>query len=55
MNPKEIKRKIHKPDDAISDNGLKNLAPNELELSENLKIILTEDYELLNKLAQRQE
>jgi uncharacterized protein YeeX (DUF496 family) len=61
MKTKEIKTEIHKVIDAIPDNvlqdildylkQLQDISQSKLELSKNLKLILTEDKELLEKLA----
>ena len=61
MRTKEIKTEIHKVIDEIPDNvlqdildylkQLQDISQSKLELSKNLKLILTEDKELLEKLA----
>ena len=61
MKTKEIKTEIHKVIDKIPDNvlqdildylkQLQDISQSKLELSKNLKLILTEDRELLEKLA----
>jgi uncharacterized protein YeeX (DUF496 family) len=61
MKTKEIKTEIHKVIDTIPDNvlqdildylkQLQDISQSKVELSKNLKLILTEDRELLKKLA----
>lgn len=61
MRTKEIKTEIQKVIDEIPDNvlqdildylkQLQDISQSKLELSKNLKLILTEDKELLEKLA----
>ncbi len=61
MKTKEIKTEIHKVIDTIPDNvlqdildylkQLQDISQSKVELSKNLKLILTEDRELLEKLA----
>lgn len=61
MKTKKIKTEIHKVIDAIPDNvledileylkQLQDISESKRELSKNLKLILTEDRELLEKLA----
>lgn len=61
MKTKEIKTEIHKVIDTIPDSvlqdildylkQLQDISQSKVELSKNLKLILTEDRELLEKLA----
>ncbi len=61
MKTKEIKKEIHKviykvPENVLQDildylKQLQDISQSKLELSKNLKLILTEDKELLEKLA----
>lgn len=61
MKTKEIKTEIHKVIDRIPENvlqdildylkQLEDISQTKRELSKNLKLILTEDKELLDKLA----
>ena len=61
MKTTEIKTEIHKVIDTIPDNvlehildylkELQDISQSKLELSKNLKLILNEDRELLEKLA----
>ena len=62
MKTEEIKTEIHKVIDTVPDNilgdilnylkQLQEVSQKNIELSKNLKLILTEDRELLEKLAQ---
>lgn len=62
MKTTEIKTEIHKVIDTIPDNVLQDIldylkqlqdtSQSKVELSKNLKLILNEDRELLEKLAQ---